>query len=142
MADTDLTAQFEKISDKAKIQAEKLKAARQGTREQLETDAANTRDKASAAADRLKDKAAAGQAKASSQWQEISGNWQAHVTRVRTRIDEKTHQLASDDAAMNADMAEGYAFDAIDFVQAAMDEAESAALDAISARATADALNS
>jgi hypothetical protein len=46
----------------------------------------------------------------------------------------KTHQLAADDAAMNADMAEACVLDAIDFVQAAMDEAESAALDAISAR--------
>ena len=43
---------------------------------------------------------------------------------------------------MNADMAEAYALDAIDFVQAAMDEAESAARDAISARAIADTLKS
>jgi hypothetical protein len=43
---------------------------------------------------------------------------------------------------MNADMAEAYARYAIDFVQAAMKEAEYAALDAVSARAHADALKS
>lgn len=142
MADTDLTAPFQNISDEAKNVADKLKAARQGTREQLATDAANARAKASAAADELKDKAAGGQANASSQWQEIWANWQAHVTRVSTRIDKTTQQLAADDAAANAEVAEAYALHAIDFVRAAMDKAESAALDAISARATADALKS
>ncbi|HEX3546898.1 MAG TPA: hypothetical protein VHU62_10015 [Mycobacterium sp.] len=67
MADVDLTARFENISENAKNVAERLKAARQGTREQLETDAANART----AADELKDKAVGEQAKPS---------WQAHVT--------------------------------------------------------------
>jgi hypothetical protein len=67
VADVDLTAPFENISDNAKNVAERLKAARQGTREQLETDAANART----AADELKDKAVGEQAKAS---------WQAHAT--------------------------------------------------------------
>jgi hypothetical protein len=66
VADVDLTAPFENISDNAKNVAERLKAARQGTREQLETDAANARTAAE-----LKDKAVGEQAKAS---------WQAHVT--------------------------------------------------------------
>ena len=39
-------------------------------------------------------------------------------------------------------MAEAYAFDAIDFVPAALEEAESAARDAMYLRASADALDS
>ena len=39
-------------------------------------------------------------------------------------------------------MAEAYALDAIDFAQAALEEAESAALDAMYLRASADALDS
>jgi hypothetical protein len=39
-----------------------------------------------------------------------------------------------------ADMADAYAFDAIDFAQAAVEEAESTALDAMYLRASADAL--
>jgi hypothetical protein len=57
MADTDLSAQFEKISDNAKIATDKLKAASQKTHDQLETDAAHARDTASAAADQFKDTA-------------------------------------------------------------------------------------
>jgi hypothetical protein len=39
-------------------------------------------------------------------------------------------------------MAEAYAFDAIDFAQAALEQAESAALDAMYLRASADVLHS
>ena len=41
-----------------------------------------------------------------------------------------------------AELAQGYAFDAIDFAQAAVYEAEYAVLDALSARAAADAMAS
>ena len=89
MAGNDLSARFETICDKAKTVTDKLNAAGQRTGEQLETDAANARQKANAAADQLTNQAAAGHAKASSQWQEIRGNWQAHVARVRTRVDKR-----------------------------------------------------
>jgi hypothetical protein len=61
---------------------------------------------------------------------------------VRTSARKKKDHLDADEAAMNADMAEAYARYAIDFVHAAMKEAEYAALDAVSARANADALKS
>ena len=57
MADIDLSTQFDKISDKAKIASDKLKAANNKTRERLESDVTDARDRASAAADRLNDKA-------------------------------------------------------------------------------------
>ena len=71
MADSDLGAQFEKVSDKAKAATDKLKDATSRTRDQLQSDVAGARDKAVAAADQFKDKADAAQARASSQWQEI-----------------------------------------------------------------------
>ena len=54
-------------------------------------------------------------------------------TRRRTQID-------AYNAAVEADMAEAYAYDAIEFALDAIDEAEYAALDAIYARAGAEAL--
>ena len=54
MADGDLRANFDKISDKAKAATDELKAAGHRTREQLETDVAGARDRATAAADRAK----------------------------------------------------------------------------------------
>ena len=118
MADSDLGAQFEKVSDKAKAATDKLKDATSRTRDQLQSDVAGARDKAVAAADQFKDKADAAQARASSQWQEIRNKWQAHVATVRTNIDKKEAELDAKEASREADMAEDYALDAIDFAQA------------------------
>ena len=81
MADIDLSTQFDKISDKAKIASDELKAANNKTRERLESDVTDARDRASAAADRLNDKAVDAKDKASSQWHEMRATWQAHVAK-------------------------------------------------------------
>ena len=76
----------------------------------------------------------------SSQWQDIRDEWQAHVAKVRRNVKEHTERFDAHEAAADADMADAYAFDAIDFAQAAVEEAESTALDATYLRASADAL--
>jgi hypothetical protein len=141
MARTDLSAQFDKISDRAKTATQHLRAAGQGTRDQLAVDAAKARDKATAAADQLKDNADGARNRVSSHWQEVRGKWQAHVAEVRNRVEDKADQLDARAAATDADIAESYALDVIDFAQAAVEEAESASLDAMYARAEADALH-
>jgi hypothetical protein len=73
VADTDLSAEFEKISDKAKAAADELKSAGHRTRDQLEANVASAREKATAAADQVHDKADAARDKTSSQWQETRG---------------------------------------------------------------------
>ena len=123
MANTDLSTQFEKISDRAKTATNNLRAASQRSRNQLAVDAASAHDKATAAANQLKDNADGARNKVSSQWQEIRDKWQAHVAKVQTRVDEKADQLDARVAAADADLAESYALDAIDFAQAAVDEA-------------------
>jgi hypothetical protein len=140
VANTDLSTEFEKISDRTKAATENLRAASQRTKIQLAVDAANARDKATAAANQFKDNAVDARNKVSSQWQEIRDKWQAHVAKVQTRVDESADKLDAGAAAMDADIAESYARDAMDFAQAAVDEAESAALDAMYARADAEAL--
>jgi len=93
VANTDLSAQFEKISDQAKTATNNLRAASQRSRNQLAVDAASARDKATAAANQLKGNAVDTRNKVSSQWQEIRDKWQAHVAKVQTRVDEKADQL-------------------------------------------------
>ena len=139
MADTDLSARFEKISDSAKTATDKVKAAGQRSKEQLETDVASARDKATAAADQFKDKAAAAR---SSQWDEVRGTWQTHVAKVRPDVKVKKVKFHAKEAAEDADRAEAYALDAIEFAQTTIEEAEYAALDAVYARAQAVALSS
>src|SRR5215510_11351958 len=76
MANGDLSTQFEKISDKAKAAADKLKAANGRTRDQLESDVADARQSAEAAADGLKAKADDAGDAASSHWRQLRGKWQ------------------------------------------------------------------
>ena len=86
MQDTDLSAKFEQISDRAKAATDELKAAGYTTGDELKTDVAGARDKATAAADQLKTKADDARDDASSQWQAIRDSWHSHVTKGRTRV--------------------------------------------------------
>jgi len=140
MSNADLKAQFGKISDTARTATGKVEAAGERTREQLEVDVAAARDRVAAAADRMNAKADAARDNASSEWQEIRDKWHAHVATVRACAHKKKDQIDAYNAAVDADMAEAYAYDAIEFALDAIDEAEYAALDAIYARAEAVAL--
>jgi hypothetical protein len=142
MASMDLSARFEKISDRARAAADNLKGAEQRTNLRLEFDAGFAQDRATAAALRLSINAAAAGDRASSQWQEVRDEWATYVANVRGHLREKKGQLEADVAASDANMAEDYALDAIDFAAAAIDQAESAVLGAMYARASADTLGS
>jgi hypothetical protein len=137
MQHTDLNGNFEKISDRAKAASEELKAAGDTTRDKLETEVAGARDKATAAADQLKTKADDACDGASSQWQAIRDSWHSHVARARKRVKNTADAFDARQAALDADLAEDYAYDAIDFALNAIDEAESAALTAMYTRASA-----
>ena len=92
MADTDLSAKFEQISDRARAATDELKAAGDSTRNELETDAAKARDRATAAADQLKAKADTARDDASSQWQAIHNSctptWpkRGHASKTRRQL--------------------------------------------------------
>jgi hypothetical protein len=140
MSDTDLKAQFGKISDSAKAATDEVMAASERTHDQLEADVAAAREKVAAAANRIEDKADVARDNASSEWQEIRDTWHAHVAKIRARADKKKDEIYAHHAALDADIAEAYAYEAIDFALDAIEEAEYAALAAICAGADADAL--
>jgi hypothetical protein len=88
----------------------------------------------------MKDKADGARDDASSEWQEMREKWHAHVAKARARAHKKKDQIDAHNAAMDADMTEAYAYDAMDFALNAIEEAEYAVLDAIYTRANAEAL--
>jgi hypothetical protein len=139
MADTDFSKQFDKVSDSAKAAADKVREASAHTRDQLEADADAAREKATKTADQLKEKAAGAHEKASSQWQEVRANWRDHVTKMKQDLERRKAKHDAKEAAQEADWVEGYALDAIDFAGAVIEEAASAALDAMYLRAYARA---
>ena len=142
MADNRLSEKFDALSDKAKESANKLKAAGGREKDQLKADAAAARERATATADRFEEKVVDASVRASSQWDEVRGKWKAHVAKVQSSIEAKMDEQDAKAAALDADLAEGYALDAISFAQGAIEEAEAASLDAHYARANAVALSS
>jgi hypothetical protein len=140
MADDDLSAQFERISDKARSAADTLRAAGQRSKDQLEKDVASAQERAVAATDHLKAKADDARDTASSHWQQVRENWHAHVVQTRARANKAKTKIDAGGAAMDVDLTEAYAYDAIDFALGAIEEAENAVLEAMYARAAAAAL--
>ena len=131
MADTDFSKQFDKIADSAKAAGDKVRAANAHTRDQLEAEADAAREKASKTADQLKDKAAGAHEKASSQWQDVRAKWSDHVTKMKKDAERRKAKHDAKEAAQEAEWVEAYARDAIDFAGAVIEEAASAALDAM-----------
>ena len=136
MSDTDLSTQFEAICRKADAAREKIAYA---SRKQIRTAAPGTHAEASDArthqvsADIVQDDA-------SEPWQEIRDRWRRHVAKTRKDIKTQSSDLDAAQAVENAGTAESYAREAIEFALDAVDEAEDAVLDALQARATANAL--
>ena len=60
---------------------------------------------------------------------------------MHSRVNKHKDETDAEGAAMDADLTEGYAYDAIDFALDAIEEAEYAVLDAMYARANAAALS-
>jgi len=136
MGDTDFSTQFQAICQKATVAQEKIKNA---CRCQHMTEVAGTQGRASQAAGHQV-RADTGQGAASARWQEIRDRWRRHVEKLPSDIQKTKADLNASDAMQNAGAAESYAREAIQFALDAIDGAENAALDAISARATANAL--
>lgn len=134
--DTDLSTQFQAICQKAEVAREKIQDA---SRKQPRTAAPSTHAEASDAgthqvsADIVQDEP-------SEPWQDIRDRWRSHVARRKKDIKTTRAELDAADAVKNAGMAESYAREAIEFALDAVDEAEEAVLDALHARATANAL--
>jgi hypothetical protein len=132
-----VTAEFDQIPERANAASQQLRNAATATKEQLDRELADARARAAADAGRLKAKADDASGNASSHWQEIRRKWQAHVAETRGRVDKAVDQMNTDSVVAEADLAEAYASDAIEFALDAIDEAQYAAMAAYSSRASA-----
>ena len=141
MAGVDLSAQFEQIPERAKVASDQVTAVRQRSQDQLRTAAGSARKRATAAADKLQDKPDEPTGTVSPHWQDIRAKWRAHVAAVQSEFDQAGDDIEGSYAIADADLAESYAIDAINFAAAAIDEAESATLNAMYCRTRATALN-
>lgn len=131
---------FTKLSTQVEKAQRNIEASAAEDKAQLASRVAEARKSADDHADQLRAKTQDASHRAEGQWHKIQGDWDAHVQRIRQRIDDKKVQLDLKDAENEADWAEADALEAVDFAAAAIEEAEYAVLDAAQARMDADAL--
>ena len=117
MADNRLSEKFDALSDKAKESANTLKASAGREKDQLKADAVAARERATATADQFEEKVVDASVRASSQWDEVRGKWKAHLAKVQSSIEAKIDEQDAKAAALDADLAEDYALDAISFAR-------------------------
>jgi DNA repair exonuclease SbcCD ATPase subunit len=98
------------------------------------------RRNADAREDELRAKSTEVAEQAERHWNGVKSDWDQHIQRIRTHLDEKKSEVDATIAEGDAEMAEADAEDAVQFAQAAIEEAEYAVLDAVMARRKADVM--
>lgn len=131
-----------KLAEQAKKIEAKAKKASDEARSELQAHVQQVSDAASRKAEEFSEDRRETEGKASDKWAQVRSDWAKHVAKVRQDMAAKEAKTDAKSAEFRADMAEGDAYDAIDFASAALEEAGYAVLDAILARKEADELAS
>ena len=128
------------LADRVARLEKKVAAAEKQNREKVETEVNASKANAKARQDEFKAKVSEGKAAVASQWEELQANYNRQVTQIKSNIEAKKEAFEVNRARDRADDAESYAVLSIAFADMAIDEAEIATLEAIEARAYAEAL--
>ncbi len=131
-----------RLSMRAKEAEDRTTAARSQVKADLATTVKSAHKSAQEAADKLKAAADADKARIASGWGDVQVAWSAHLAKVHEKAEDRREKHDLKKAQRVAEDAEAEAMDAIGYAYAAIEEAESAALDAILARRDADELGS
>ena len=137
---TNASEKFAELSEHARKAAQRVVAAQSEAKADVERSASNARASAQARADKAREAADAGQAHVSASWNELQTSWSDHIAKMRENLHGAKTAFDITQAVDNAEDAEGDAIAAIDFAYGAIEEAEAAALAAISASMEVDEL--
>jgi len=137
---TRVTEGLAKLSERAKEAQERVAAVWSQEREAVERSANEARAAAKTHADKLSENAGAGQAHVSESWKEMQKSWSDHLAKMHENLRGAKTAIDLEEAENSAEDAWGDAVAAIDYAYGAIEEAEAAVLDAISARKEVDEL--
>ena len=127
------------LATRARAAEDRVAAAQKQARAQLQTEVDQARSTAQQTANGLQAQTAASAADVSQWWHDLQQNWSGHVAQVRQSVQTKAADVDAKMLKRRADSAEGDAVAAVEFAEAALEEAEYAVLNATLARADADA---
>jgi hypothetical protein len=135
-----LSESLQELANHAADMEKKVAAAEQQSKEKMEVTINATRADAKARQDEFKAKVKAEKEEVASQWEELQTNYNQQVEQIKSNIEAKKEARELNRAMNRADDAESYAASSIAFAMMAIDDAEIATLEALDARAYADAL--
>jgi hypothetical protein len=127
------------LAQRAKEAEDRARAASAEAKDKVRQRADEASDSARQKADELKQRSAAAGQEASNRWGEVQRDWAKHLDQLHTKFAETKAKQDRAWSQMDADLAADDARDACAFAVAAVEEAESATLDAILAQMEADA---
>jgi hypothetical protein len=133
-----LSDMLSELAHRAKDAEDRARAASAEAKDKVRQRADEASDSARQKADELKQRSDAARQEASDRWGEVHRNWAKHVDQVQAKFAETKAKQDRAWSQMDADLAADDARDACAFAVAAVDEAESATLDAILAQMEAD----
>jgi hypothetical protein len=127
-----------KLADRAKAAEDHAATAKTQARTELQKTVTNGRASAEAEAKKFETKTQAATQQVSDSWNDVQRSWTAHIDKARKDMDHRKAEFDASNATSDADWAEWNAELTIDYAYSAIEEAESAVLDAILARREAD----
>ena len=136
-----LSEQLKELSDRVAKAETKAAAAAQESKEKVEASIQKSKADATARQASFKASVMGNQAANAAQWKELQDNYNQKIQQIKNKIETEKEAHEVKKANKRADDAESYAEAAILFVYLAIDEAEVAILEAIDARAYADAID-
>ena len=131
---------FAELSERAKQAERRVAAAQNEAKAEVEHAASEAKAAVKAHADKLGETASSGQAHVSASWNELQKSWSQHIAKMHEDLRASKAALDATAAVTRAKDVDGDAMAAINFANGAIEEAEAAVLDAISAWMEADEL--
>ena len=128
------------LADRVARLEKKVATAEKQNEENVTAEVNTSKANAKAKQEEFKAKVSEGKAAVASQWEELQANYNQQVAQIKSNIEAKKDTFEVNRAMDRAFDAESYAVLSIAFADMAIDEAEIATLEAIEARAYANAL--
>jgi hypothetical protein len=137
-ATTHPSEDLAKLADRARQANQNVKTAAQKSRTDLEQQVEKARKEAEDRANSLKSSAGESAAGAHNWWAGVQQDWRRHVNQIRMNVDATKGDIDAKRAARRADIYLADALDAVEFAEAAVEEAEYSVLNAVLAEMEAD----
>jgi hypothetical protein len=133
-----LSDMLSELAQRARDAEDRARAATEEAKDKVRQRADEASDSARKKADELKQRSDAVRQEASDRWAEVHRDWAKHIDQLQSKFAETKAKQDRAWSQMDADLAADDARAACAFAVAAVDEAESATIDAILAQMEAD----